>query len=58
VSVAGDTPAPPCGGCRQRIAEFAAPETPIHLAAAGDAHIIRTIGELLPGAFAAQHLPR
>jgi len=23
---------PPCGGCRQRLSEFAGPETPVYLA--------------------------
>jgi cytidine deaminase len=57
VAVAGDVPVPPCGGCRQRIAEFAAPETEIYLAAGNGARTVVTIGELLPGAFAARHLP-
>jgi cytidine deaminase len=46
-----------CGGCRQRIAEFAGPDTPVH--AAGPEGIRRsfTLGELLPAAFGPQHLP-
>jgi xanthosine phosphorylase len=42
----------PCGGCRQRLAEFAGPEAPIHLC---DPHGLRhtlTLGELLPLSFA------
>ncbi len=38
---------PPCGGCRQRLAEFAGPETPVYL---GGGHTT-TIGELLPLSF-------
>jgi homotetrameric cytidine deaminase len=38
---------PPCGGCRQRLAEFAQPETPVYL---GGGHAT-TIGELLPLSF-------
>jgi len=48
----------PCGACRQRLREFATPETPIHLA--GVAGIIRTmtLGELLPLSFGPEHLGR
>ena len=35
---------PPCGGCRQRLAEFAGPDTPVYL---GGSHVTTT-GELLP----------
>ncbi len=38
---------PPCGGCRQRLAEFAQPETPVYLGG----HETTTVGELLPLAF-------
>ena len=46
-----------CGGCRQRVAEFAGPETPVH--AAGPEGIRRTftLAELLPAAFGPEHLP-
>jgi len=45
-----------CGGCRQRIREFAASSTPIH--AAGPAGIRRTftLGDLLPESFGPGHL--
>lgn len=45
-----------CGGCRQRIREFATAATPIH--AAGPEGIRRsfTLGELLPAAFGPEHL--
>jgi len=38
---------PPCGGCRQRLAEFGGPETPVYL---GESHTT-TLGELLPRSF-------
>jgi homotetrameric cytidine deaminase len=38
---------PPCGGCRQRLAEFAGPDTPVYLGG----HETTTVGELLPLAF-------
>jgi cytidine deaminase len=46
----------PCGGCRQRLREFAPLGTPVHLA---DSERIRrtvTLGELLPLSFGPEHL--
>ena len=42
---------PPCGGCRQRLAEFAGADTPVHLGRPGGPRETTTIGELLPLAF-------
>jgi homotetrameric cytidine deaminase len=42
---------PPCGGCRQRLSEFAAPGTPVHLGRPGGPIETVTLGELLPLAF-------
>jgi len=42
---------PPCGGCRQRLAEFASPGTPVHLGRPGGPVRTTTVGELLPLAF-------
>jgi homotetrameric cytidine deaminase len=42
---------PPCGGCRQRLAEFASPDTPVHLGRPGGPRHTTTVGELLPLAF-------
>jgi homotetrameric cytidine deaminase len=42
---------PPCGGCRQRLAEFAKPDTPVHLGRPGGPRMTTTVGELLPLAF-------
>jgi homotetrameric cytidine deaminase len=42
---------PPCGGCRQRLSEFAGPETPVHLGRPGGLRRTLTMGELLPHAF-------
>jgi cytidine deaminase len=56
VSDGGDV-AVPCGGCRQRLSEFAGADVPIHL---GDAEAVRrtvTLGELLPLAFGGDRLP-
>jgi homotetrameric cytidine deaminase len=42
---------PPCGGCRQRLAEFGEPDTPVYLGRPGNNFETATLGELLPGAF-------
>jgi len=42
---------PPCGGCRQRLAEFGDPDVPVHLGRPGHEPSTVTLGELLPGAF-------
>jgi homotetrameric cytidine deaminase len=42
---------PPCGGCRQRLAELAGPATPVHLGRPGGPLTTVTLGELLPYAF-------
>jgi homotetrameric cytidine deaminase len=42
---------PPCGGCRQRLAEFASPETPVRLGRPDGPRETTTVGELLPLAF-------
>ncbi|HYC65449.1 MAG TPA: cytidine deaminase [Reyranellaceae bacterium] len=41
----------PCGGCRQKLAEFASNETPIHLCSSKGLLRTVTLGELLPMAF-------
>lgn len=41
----------PCGGCRQRIREFAEPATPIHLCGVDGVRRTVTVGELLPLSF-------
>ena len=47
----GDLLCTPCGGCRQRLAEFGRPDTPVHLADAGGLRRTTTLGALLPMAF-------
>ena len=46
----------PCGGCRQRIAEFAAPDTPVHICGAQGIRRTFTIAELLPESFDVRNL--
>ncbi len=41
----------PCGGCRQRIAEFSTPDTLIHLAGSNGIEQTLTLEQLLPGRF-------
>jgi len=41
----------PCGGCRQRLAEFAGPALPIHIGSPEGHRQTLTLGELLPHAF-------
>jgi len=47
-----DPPATPCGACRQVLAEFGSPQTPIWLAGTSGAEIVKhDLGALLPAAF-------
>lgn len=43
---------PPCGGCRQKIAEFATAKTPIYLCDETGVKKTMTMDELLPHSFA------
>ena len=44
-------PVPPCGGCRQKLAEFAGPDVVVTMATVEGVEETVTIAELLPGAF-------
>ncbi len=46
----------PCGGCRQRIREFADAGTPIHIAGLQGVRASFTLEELLPHSFGPEHL--
>ena len=46
----------PCGGCRQRIREFAGAETRIHACDASGVRRSFTCDELLPASFGPEHL--
>ena len=52
------TPIPPCGGCRQRLAEFGAGQVPITMATLSGNVKTDTLGALLPGAFSSQNLSK
>ncbi|MGL4240997.1 MAG: cytidine deaminase [Beijerinckiaceae bacterium] len=46
----------PCGNCRQRIREFAKPETPVHVAGPEGIRRSFTLDELLPASFGPDNL--
>ncbi|MBZ0130533.1 MAG: cytidine deaminase [Rhodobacteraceae bacterium] len=52
----GDDPVTPCGGCRQKLAEFAAPDVVVTMSGKGGNSVTMTIADLLPGAFSTRHL--
>ncbi|MGC9370206.1 MAG: cytidine deaminase [Paracoccaceae bacterium] len=60
VAVIADSPRPitPCGGCRQKLAEFAAPDTPVIMGTTAGDEARTTVGELLPGAFGRDHFAK
>ncbi|MDB2663139.1 cytidine deaminase, partial [Paracoccaceae bacterium] len=58
VYVIADSPDPvaPCGGCRQKLAEFGAANVKVTLATVDGTEHETTIGKLLPGAFGTHHM--
>jgi len=46
----------PCGGCRQRLREFAADDTPVYVADRERMRARFTLGELLPESFGPENL--
>lgn len=50
------TPVTPCGGCRQKIAEFAGPDISITMVTMDGKSSIVTVADLLPGSFNAAHM--
>ena len=50
------TPVPPCGGCRQKLAEFAEEGATVTLATLSGETFETTVKDLLPGAFDAGHM--
>jgi len=47
----------PCGGCRQRLAEFGSPDTRVHLCDADGVVETVRLGDLFPMGFAAEIVP-
>jgi cytidine deaminase len=52
----GTAPCPPCGRCRQQLAEFAPAEAPVHLCGPEGVRVSTTLGALLPMAFGSDTL--
>ena len=52
----GDALSTPCGGCRQKIREFAIPGTVIHVAGPEGVRVSYTMDELLPDSFGPANL--
>jgi cytidine deaminase len=53
----GGQPCTPCGGCRQKLREFAADDVPVIVADTRTVRARFTLGELLPHSFGPEHLP-
>ncbi|MEO8241757.1 MAG: cytidine deaminase [bacterium] len=51
-------PVPPCGGCRQKIAEFADGTVQVTLHTTDGKSTTMTVADLLPGQFTAAHMAR
>ena len=58
VCVIADSPTPvtPCGGCRQKLAEFSRGEVTVRMATVDGPEQVVTVADLLPGAFGLGHL--
>ncbi|WP_046862221.1 cytidine deaminase [Microvirga massiliensis] len=54
----GDQLVTPCGACRQRIREFAEPQTPLHVAGPDGIRADFTLESLLPFSFGPDNLAR
>ena len=52
----GEAPCTPCGGCRQKLYEFAGDDLPIHVCGLQGLRRTVTLGELLPFAFGPENL--
>ena len=56
VVTGGATPGTPCGGCRQRLREFAGPDAVIHATTVDGAELTVTMADLLPASFGPEFL--
>lgn len=56
VASAGETPCTPCGGCRQKLREFAADDLPIYVCGPDGVRMTTTLGDLLPHSFGPENL--
>ena len=60
VAVIADSPIPvsPCGGCRQKLAEFGDKDVKVTLTNTDGVTLVTTIGALLPGSFSEDYMTR
>ncbi|SEM48970.1 cytidine deaminase [Loktanella fryxellensis] len=60
VAVIADSPKPvsPCGGCRQKLAEFSAGDVVVTLTTLDGRSLTTTVADLLPGAFDQDYMSR
>ena len=49
---------PPCGVCRQVMAEFCSKDMPVLMVSGVDSHTAVTLGDLLPYAFTTEHVEK
>ena len=54
----GSAPVTPCGGCRQRIREFADPDVVVISHGVEGTPLHQTLAELLPHSFGPEYLPK
>jgi cytidine deaminase len=59
-AVIADCPAPlpPCGGCRQKLAEFGKAGAQVTLATLDGQRLVMSVGDLLPGKFELSHMDK
>jgi len=60
VYVIADSPMPvsPCGGCRQKLAEFGKGHVPVIMGTIAGEEQVMTLADLLPGAFNTDHMKK
>lgn len=56
VVAASPNPVPPCGGCRQKLAEFGGLDVQLTMATVDGAEQAMSLRDLLPGAFTPKHM--
>lgn len=58
VYVVAQSPVPvtPCGGCRQKLAEFGGGDVQVTMATTAGTEMVMALNELLPGAFNSEHM--
>jgi len=54
----GPEPVTPCGGCRQKLAEFGGPDVRVTMMGLNGKVLEMTLADLLPGAFSRAHMDK